>query len=144
MRKDYQDARVLQALYVEQEMTQPEIADIFDINHGTISYWLDKHNIDARPPKTPNLHAGYCEKQSYGYNSGYYVWVSLDPDGKVRRMSVHRLLAVAEYGVDEVADKQVHHKNGIPWDNRPENIEPLTAEEHSKEHEDDLPHVEKV
>jgi len=43
---------------------------------------------------------------------------------------VHRLLAVSEYGFDAVKNKEVHHKNGIKWDNRPENIELLTVEEH--------------
>lgn len=28
----------------------------------------------------------------------------------------------------------VHHKNGIPWDNRPRNIEPLPKREHHGEH----------
>jgi len=33
-----------------------------------------------------------------------------------------------------VKDKDVHHNNGIPWDNRPENIEPIPKEEHAKLH----------
>lgn len=33
---------------------------------------------------------------------------------------IHRLVAVAEYGIDYVndwSDYHVHHKNGIKWDN---------------------------
>ena len=52
-------------------------------------------------------------------------------DGKVRH---HRLLAVAEFGFDAVKDKIVHHKNSIPWDNRPENLEIMTQAEHASLH----------
>jgi len=47
---------------------------------------------------------------------------------------VHRLLAVAEYGYENVCDNVIHHKNGIRWDNRPDNIEVMTRSEHSKLH----------
>jgi len=46
----------------------------------------------------------------------------------------HRLLAVAEYGLDEIAGKDIHHKNNIPWDNRPENIKPMSPSEHRSHH----------
>jgi len=60
------------------------------------------------------------------------------PEGEVR---LHRLLAVALYGFEAVAGRQVHHANRIPWDNRPENLRLLTPSEHSRLHhtEDDLP-----
>jgi hypothetical protein len=47
---------------------------------------------------------------------------------------VHRLLAIAEYGTDPVAGNHVHHKNGIKWDNRPTNIEPVNHSEHARKH----------
>jgi hypothetical protein len=43
-------------------------------------------------------------------------------------------LAVAEYGYDAVCNKQVHHENGVPWDNRPENLELMRIDEHAKHH----------
>jgi hypothetical protein len=49
-------------------------------------------------------------------------------------LPVHRLLAIAEHGTDAVAGQHVHHKNGIPFDNRPENLELLSPSEHSKRH----------
>jgi hypothetical protein len=55
-------------------------------------------------------------------------------EGKNEELKLHRLLAVAEYGFDKVAGKVVHHKNGIPWDNRADNIEVLTRSEHGKIH----------
>lgn len=46
----------------------------------------------------------------------------------------HRLLAIAEHGLDAVKDKEIHHQNTIPWDNRPENLKPVSPEEHKEIH----------
>lgn len=48
---------------------------------------------------------------------------------------VSRLLAVAEHGFDAVGPGvDIHHKNGIPWDNRPANIEVIDKGEHAALH----------
>jgi transcriptional regulator with XRE-family HTH domain len=70
-------------------------------------------------------------------SEGYETW--WDQTGQqagksADTISHHRLLAVAEYGLDEVKDKVIHHKNKIPWDNRPENIELMSVVEHGKLH----------
>ncbi|WP_394297586.1 HNH endonuclease [Halorubrum sp. BV1] len=44
------------------------------------------------------------------------------------------MLAVSEYRFDSVHNMDVHHQNGIPWDNRPENIELISKEEHDRHH----------
>lgn len=49
---------------------------------------------------------------------GYEHWKSGH-----RSVLVHRLLAVAEWGFDAVADRIVHHCPGIPWDNRPSTLQ---------------------
>lgn len=53
-------------------------------------------------------------------------------DGKV--ITVHQLIAIAEYGFDDVAGKVVHHKNEIKWDNRPDNLEVMERDDHSRLH----------
>jgi len=60
--------------------------------------------------------------------------VASDSVGGKQYVRIHRLLAVATYGYDEVVGKEVHHKNEIKWDNRPENIVPVTSEEHRRMH----------
>jgi len=68
--------------------------------------------------------------------TGYPYWQDAN-SGEKESVYIHRLLAVAEYGYDKVSGSEVHHKNGIRWDNRPDNIEPLTPKEHREKHADD-------
>jgi len=65
---------------------------------------------------------------------GYEV-ISTKVNGVQKSVRLHRLVAVAEYGYDAVVDKSVHHESNIPWDNRPENLEPMTRAEHRSLHE---------
>lgn len=73
----------------------------------------------------------------YNDNHGYQVFrgtrsentISADKDDNV---VIHRLVAVAEHGIEAVKGKHIHHKNGVKWDNRPENLEPLSNSEHQK------------
>ena len=49
--------------------------------------------------------------------------------------ALHRLIAIANYGVNEVCDNVVHHKNGVIIDNRPENLEPMSRAAHTSFHQ---------
>ena len=126
---------LLRKLYVGKGMSASEIADRFGCCATTVTNWMEKFGIDRRDPgpsekvwdarrKLPSLSIdseGYERwTSSYQYES-YYVYS-------------HRLLAVSIFGFDRVADMQVHHKNGLSWDNRPENIELLTQAEHDQLH----------
>ncbi|WP_218055090.1 homing endonuclease associated repeat-containing protein [Haloparvum sedimenti] len=67
-------------------------------------------------------------------NYGHVVWRQKTSNQKNVSVPVHRLQYVAEHGIDSVSGKHVHHKNGIPWDNRVENLEPMSPSEHSRHH----------
>lgn len=68
-------------------------------------------------------------------SKAYPTFFDRDVEGdSIESARIHRLLAVALYGVDAVAGKHVHHKNGIPWDNRPENLELVDPVEHARIH----------
>ena len=55
--------------------------------------------------------------------------------GTMRYYDIHRLVAIGEFGLEAVTGKVVHHKNGIPWDNRPSNLELIESQaEHARRH----------
>lgn len=124
--KPWQDKELLHELYVEERKTQEEISDELGTHQATISEWLLKFDIETRDDakKPPEFTM---------QNDGYETWRH-SVNGDVKRVLVHRLLAVAEYGFDDVAGKIVHHHTNIPWDNRPKNIELMTRGEHAAHH----------
>jgi len=70
------------------------------------------------------------EPAGFYINNGYEVSsCSLEQSDSI---AIHRLVAVAEYGFDCVANAEVHHINSIPWDNRPCNLIPLDQSEHRR------------
>jgi len=52
---------------------------------------------------------------------------------------VHTLMAIADgappSAVFGKGGFEVHHLNGIPWDNRPENLDVITTAEHNRIHQ---------
>jgi len=56
---------------------------------------------------------------------------------------IHRLVAVAKYGFDAVENQQVHHRNGVRFDNRPENLGLMSNSEHQR-HENKQPLTERL
>jgi hypothetical protein len=117
-----------------------EIGRENDVSHKTISYWFEKFDLPKRGVGGELPWVPLRTESENSESAGYTKWRhSVDyEDGKVdHRVSVHRLLAVAEYGFDAVVDMHVHHKNRIKWDNRGKNIKLLDSSEHIKHHHDE-------
>jgi len=139
----YHDKATLERLYLHEGKTTREIADELGASNGTISRWLDKHDIPTRENwKEGVAAAAEANRRPWAQlntlQSGYEYWQQkerVDGDSVNRMVYVHRLLAVAEFGTDAVtSDMDVHHKNGVPWDNRPSNIELIDRAEHAAGH----------
>lgn len=138
--KPWRDAELINYLYHVKEMSGPEIAEklgcsvkpIYDRIENTRSIseanriWTWK-----LPPKMHTSQDGY-ERFKVKSNGGSVSFAH------------HRLIAVAEYGFDEVADKVVHHKKNIPWDNRPDNLELMDQSAHVREHLEEIPINDKL
>lgn len=142
MSKPYKDADKIREKYVNEGLTTREIADEWDCSNGTISRWLDNHDIETRDNwskgvKAAAEHNRVERVQMRTHERGYEYWgtkVQHGDEHKSEIVYVHRLLAVAEHGFDAVCGNVVHHKNEVRWDNRPENIEIMTRKQHQNEH----------
>lgn len=131
---DHTDAEVLRDLYIDEGLSLTEIASRSAVTHQTIRHHLIQNGIERRSRKE-GVKQAFSDKPAYYMqaSNGYRTWKDRQSG---RYMSVHRLLAIAEYGFDAVDGNVVHHKNGVRWDNRPENIEVMTPSEHAKHHVD--------
>src|SRR5664280_33785 len=76
----------------------------------------------------------YCGKQCYRkYEEGRYI----DSNGYVRRLvdreyvKEHRWVVERQLGRRLLRSEQVHHINGVKYDNRPENLQVLSPTAHS-------------
>jgi len=137
--KSYKNKDYLKEQYWEFGKSIRQIADQNNVSEKTISRWFDNLGIESRASGGESRTANFKTISEYSSTSGYEMWRTIH-NYKDYRVLVHRLLAVAEYGLEETKNKVVHHKNGIRWDNRPENIELMTNSEHTKIHheQDDL------
>jgi transposase len=132
--KRYRDEEWLREKYVSEGLSTVEIADICDVHHTTILTWLNRFDIETRTLEGRDNYA-WTEYCGYTVTKGRPVWhIGVHTHYNGQFYPVHRLLAIAEFGAEEVADKEVHHKNGIPWDNRPDNLEILDPVTHSRRH----------
>lgn len=126
--KPYTDAERLRRLYWDEGLSMDQVAERLGTDKDRIDYWMGVHDIDTR--------RAYAEQDFASLRvdkDGYTLWREYH-DGEYSRVLVHRLAAVAEYGFSAVAGHDVHHKNGVRWDNRPENLEPMEPSEHRRLH----------
>lgn len=130
----YDNADLMERLYLEEEMSSSEIGAFLSCSGSTVLDRLEKFGIDKRSMSQAQMVAkGTAGHQPLRHSEeGYEVWNS--PSGPGTNMvRVHRLLAVAEYGIDALEGMDVHHKNGVVWDNRAENIELQPWKKHRRE-----------
>ena len=131
--KQYRDEAWLREKYHEEGLTLQEMADECDVAVSAIHKWMERKGVERRSRAESLRRPGTTY---YVDSAGYEAWSSHNYEGTKDNLRVHRLLAVAEYGFDAVAGRVVHHRNDIPWDNRPENIAVLTHNEHSAAHDE--------
>lgn len=149
----YRDKEWLKEKYHGDKLSTAEIGEICDCHKQTIKLWLENHGIEKRDSSEAAKVSWEGAKQRkqelaerfadlhrvnraffFTHKSGYERVGVSNGEGGSDFVPVHRLVAVAEYGIDAVKDKVVHHKSNIPWDNRPKNLELMTQEDHSRHH----------
>lgn len=129
-----EDTDWLREKYKNEGLTTYDIGDELGCSPSYVGAKLREAGIERHS-------RGYGKKTdhpTFDFSHSYVRVTSHSPDGEggqiTESIRLHRLLAVSEYGFDEVCGMDVHHKNGIPWDNRPENIELIEHGEHSRAH----------
>jgi len=123
----YREQEVLEKLYVEKRLSSYEIADMYGVDQPAVWNMLKKHDIPTRKSKR-DIHGNFT------LSTGGYPMFQTKVGGENKQVRIHRLVVAAEHGVDSVVGKHVHHKNGVKWDNRPENLEITTPSKHGRLH----------
>jgi predicted transcriptional regulator len=131
MAYDRPDKAVLEGMYQNKKLTLNEIAEELGVSPSTIQNWMGDYGIDRRDAsEAAKLHSRKKPAHYRTHPNGYETWQT-SIDGETEIMLVHRLLAIAEYGVEDVKESIVHHDKNIPWLNTPENLEVIDSQ---KEH----------
>lgn len=131
----WHDEETLRDLYWGEQMTLTEVAEELGASsEGIILKWMDRYGIERRSASVAQTlaqpGAGFVHADARGYET-----IKHSVGNVTKNYPIHRLVAIAEYGYDAVQDMHVHHKNGIKWDNRPDNIELLPGTDHHKHHD---------
>ena len=75
------------------------------------------------------------EPPSLQHTGEGYEYVRCRVDGADDTVYIHRLLYVAEHGLDALpVAYEVHHIDSIPWHNVPGNLKAVEPEAHSRHH----------
>lgn len=113
----------------EQTLSVRKAADLLDIRPDKVKRLMSHYDIEVQSGRKPDR----SKPATFSTNPhGYETW---KPDSKESQVYVHRAMYAAEYGIDAIADTHIHHKNGIPWDNRIENLKPISRRDHGTLHE---------
>lgn len=120
----------LEELYWGNGMDQSEVADRCECSVATVSKEMSRRRIPVRGryDKAPILYTRHPDGHEH-------VTATIDSDSV--SFQLHRLVGVAEWGMDAIRGKDVHHENRIPWDNRPENLELMEHGDHTRHHNED-------
>lgn len=126
--KPWRDKETLERMYYDERMSLNEVADKLDCDDEKVRRWMKKYGLERRDLSESHKTLTPC---LYTNTDGYVISCSSNkmhenPD----EVRIHRLVQVAEHGFDEVKNKHVHHKNGVKWDNRPENLELMENSDH--------------
>jgi len=138
--KPWRNAELINHLYHNEEMSGPEIADELGCSVSPIYKRIE----DTRSISEANRIWTWKLPLNIRTDEDGYEIFQTKIDGVGKRFAHHRLIAVAEHGFDALDGKVVHHKNGVKWDNRPENLELMNQSDHVREHLETIPQHEKT
>jgi len=120
----------LEEMYWGEEMSLYQIAEEVGSNAQTVLDRMEEQDIPRRKNSDYYISSPCAfETEKRGYERWRHNY-----KGEYDEIRVHRLLAISEFGIENIKNKIIHHKNEIPWDNRIENIELMSQSEHARLH----------
>jgi len=133
---DHTSEEVLRELHHEKLLSLSRIGELCGVHRQTVYYWMNKHEIDRLDRQEQVERAKKRQPAHYATDEyGYEYWRTYLGSGEERaRLFVHRLAAVAWFGLDPVKGKVIHHQSRIPWDNREENLSVMSDRQHKSLH----------
>lgn len=126
----WDDEELLRQKCEKENVFVPELAEKWGCAANTIYRRLDEFDIEKPNEAKPDT------AKSVPYTTIYHR-----EDGQNYEFLVHRFVAYAhekltfEQLVDAGMGYHIHHKNGIKWDNSPENLQVVSWDEHREIHE---------
>ncbi len=128
------DEEWLREQYHGQDRTLRDMSGEAGVTPAAVLKYMRRYNI----PRRDAIHHKKLEPATYRTGRFGYVMAASKYQGDQDRVKIHQLVAIAD-GADPAevfsnGEYECHHKNHIPWDNRPENIELLDGIEHDKIH----------
>jgi len=141
--KPYTDEEWLREQYLEKENSLHDIAAECDVTGAAILKWARRFDIPRRNTADHLKNSEVTvheERGEVGKLPGAWITYQVNSvDNKsTKSVKEHQLVMLREGADPEKVfsngEYHVHHKNGIRWDNRLENLELITATEHAKHH----------
>jgi len=133
-KRPWHDEFTLRQLYFEDGLSQREIAEELGTYQSQISKWFQRLGIETPTFHEAGAQSRRVERGFFWTDSDGYECVGCRVDNTTEMVPVHRLVAVATYSFDRVADGVIHHRNETPWDNRPANLKVMSDSEHKHHH----------
>ena len=133
MAAEWDDPDMLRRLYHEEKLSQYAIAERYGITRKKVQHRMEKYGIEPRSRgEAMRLHfqSNVCISPHRGGRDRLVVYEY----GEQYSWPLGFIICLSEYELDEVAGKDIHHKNGEPLDDRPSNLVPIDHGEHSKLH----------
>lgn len=113
----------LRTMVEVEKRTQREAAELLGCSRSAIDRWCRRLGLSTQRtgPRAGALHPGW--KHGIRIRKGYrYVYVPSQDGRRGKYVAEHRLVMEAAIGRPLERSEVVHHVNGDPLDNRPENL----------------------